>query len=103
MRRAGFEDARRVRGIRFELETNRSPFSGLLQPLDPSEGLSQDFASGVRLTLPTDSLPEDGIRVGTVFRSEDGRRFRVESLAPSETAGVLCFNCDVFQGERPEL
>ena len=63
--------------------------------VNPASG--SNSAEAIRVHIPTDSMPSDGIRVGTVFRSEDGRRFRVVSFAPSDSTNVAAFNCEVTQ------
>ncbi len=98
MRRAGLEEDLRVRGVCFEIQGSRERFRALLQPIDPSQGLDKDSAEGQRVVVPVDLIPACGIKVGTVFRSEDGRLFRVQSFAPSESVIVRSFNCDVTAG-----
>lgn len=97
MRMAGFTESLRVRGPGCEIVGSGARFFALFQPIEPADGLDRDSAEAIRVHIPTDSMPSEGIRVGTVFRCEDGRRFRVFSLAPSDSANVAAFNCEVTQ------
>lgn len=95
MRQKGLQASTRVRGVLCTLLPERSEFRGLFQPVEPSqEGLQRDSAECIRVHVPSDSVPAEGIRVGSTFTSEDGKMHRVQRIVPSDRPGVMVFDTE---------